>query len=445
MSRPHPALVVALLAAIGGFGVYEVGPSTLALRGRALLTPAATPAVPSRILVVLDTVRSERTSLCGYEQPTTPTLERLARQPGARHACRVYAPGDWTLPTHASFFTGLEVPEHGAHRLETEQELLPGLSLRPLDPGPTTLAEALAGQGFQTLAVSGNPVIGPETGLVRGFARYVTGPFGDLEGERLVEALEGSLLDLKRDRPLFLFLNIADAHEPWDRIPEGHAWLAPRPSMARNPRLWWAGDRSERPGYVAAIEPLYTWGVQRADQTLARSLEVLEDRGWLGPDALLVVTSDHGELLGEHGRVGHGLSLSEPNARVFLVATGPELPELPEPMSATEAHALLLEGDLAGHPVRATSVLDPIFLRTYGAEAAGLTAVARWEGWDKWVRGADGVDRFDLQQDPAELQPRPGAPDVLLEAFELLSEAAAQEPSGDAELVEMLKAAGYVD
>src|SRR5438093_3811689 len=69
---------------------------------------------PTIVFVVLDTVRADHTSLCGYGRPTTPTLQRLAKQ-GASYTCDAYAPGDWTLPTHASFFTGVDVVEHGAH------------------------------------------------------------------------------------------------------------------------------------------------------------------------------------------------------------------------------------------------------------------------------------------------------------------------------------------
>ena len=69
---------------------------------------------PNIVMIVLDTIRSDHLSICGYERPTTPVLEDLVRQAQAA-TCDAYAPGTWTLPSHASFFTGLSVPDHGAH------------------------------------------------------------------------------------------------------------------------------------------------------------------------------------------------------------------------------------------------------------------------------------------------------------------------------------------
>ncbi len=65
------------------------------------------------IFIVVDTLRADRTSLCGYALPTTPTLERLAAN-GASFTCDAHTPASWTLPSHASFFTGRDVSEHGA-------------------------------------------------------------------------------------------------------------------------------------------------------------------------------------------------------------------------------------------------------------------------------------------------------------------------------------------
>src|SRR5512138_3439180 len=69
------------------------------------------PARPNVVFVVLDTVRADHASLCGYERPTTPNLEQLAKL-GATFSCDAYAPGSWTLPSHASFFTGVDVATH---------------------------------------------------------------------------------------------------------------------------------------------------------------------------------------------------------------------------------------------------------------------------------------------------------------------------------------------
>jgi len=445
MNRPRLSLLLALLASAVLFAWLEVDRGAVERRVRATFTPSATPSAPSRVLVVLDTVRAERTSLCGYDHPTTPVLDALAARDDARTSCRAYTPGDWTLPSHASFFTGRQVLEHGAHRVAGGDDIGEWLSVRPLDDRLPTLAEELAEQGYQTVSVSGNPLLSHETGLVRGFERVRSGGFGDLEGERLVAALEDELLALDPSRPLFLFLNIADAHEPWDAIGEGHPWLAPRPGMARDLAAWWSGDPVRRERYLAALEPLYTHGVERADRTLGASLALLEERGWLGPDALLVVTSDHGELLGEHGLVGHGRTLLEPNNHVFLVAQGPGVPALGEPISALEAYPLVREGRTGGLPIESSCFSHAVYGQRYGSLAAGVNSVALWEGTTKWVRTGDQVLRYDLAADPGELAPLPGSPEVLEVQARRQRVVAQAEVEEDPELLEMLRAAGYID
>ena len=442
--RARLMLVFGLVAVVVLAVVDRIGLEALQRTARSTLAPVAAPPAPTRVLVVLDTVRADWASMCGHPQPTTPALDALAARPGARSTCRAYTPGSWTLPTHASFFTGRPVLDHGADFVDGGRTIME-LTVRPLDDRYPTLAEHHGALGYQTLAVSGNPVVGPLTGLSRGFERVRTGAFGQLEGDTLLTALEDELLGLDPERPLFLFLNIADAHEPWDASEAGHPWRPPRPATARDLERWWGAGSSEREGYLDAIVPLYGWGVQRADRTLARSLALLDERGWLGSDARLVVTSDHGELFGEHGLVDHGRTVIEPNNRVFLVAVGPELPELPEPVSALEVHALVRDGELASHRVLAPSFSDPSFRRSFGEQAAGSASVALWEGSTKWVRTGDEVLRYDLATDPGEVAPTPGPPELLQLEATRLQQLASEVSDPDPELIEMLRAAGYMD
>ncbi|MDP6933469.1 MAG: sulfatase-like hydrolase/transferase, partial [Myxococcota bacterium] len=84
---------------------------------------------PHSILIVLDTVRADRLSLCGYDRPTSPTLVSLARA-GFTSTCEAYTPGTWTLPSHASFFTGVDVLTHRAHALTDGIDDLSGTQAR---------------------------------------------------------------------------------------------------------------------------------------------------------------------------------------------------------------------------------------------------------------------------------------------------------------------------
>jgi hypothetical protein len=111
---------------------------------------------PSFVIVILDTVRADRTSAYGYERDTTPHLSGLAAR-GVRFDS-AYATGCWSLPSHASLFTGLTASRHGAHNEH--------LALEDHHP---TLAETLARHGYQTASFTANPWIGDGTGMARGF------------------------------------------------------------------------------------------------------------------------------------------------------------------------------------------------------------------------------------------------------------------------------------
>lgn len=126
----------------------------------------APPGRPGLVLfVVLDTVRADHTSLCGHDRPTTPFLQALAGQQGWSHTCGLVTPGTWTLPSHASFFTGLLPTEH---RLITKGH--------PLPPGVPTLAERFAAEGYQTVLLSANPTLNKASGIGRGFEVFESSP-----------------------------------------------------------------------------------------------------------------------------------------------------------------------------------------------------------------------------------------------------------------------------
>ena len=90
-------IYLVLIASVLGYLGYRLAPWPL---------PHATPGQPTVLLFVLDTVRSQSVSVCGYERPTTPYLDSL-RERGAQVYCHAYAPSSWTLPSHATFFTGV--------------------------------------------------------------------------------------------------------------------------------------------------------------------------------------------------------------------------------------------------------------------------------------------------------------------------------------------------
>jgi len=415
------------------------GALVLALAAASL---ARTRRPPDLIFVVLDTVRSASVSVCGYDRPTTPVLERL-RDEGWSVTCAGVSPGTWTTPSHASFLTGWPVPEfEGGRRVPSPDETLPG---------------QLAARAYQTVLVSGNMVLRKPDWMAGGFERSrIARDFDELDGEALSDAVAGELAAIDPTRPLFLFVNIADAHAPYPAIPDGIDWAPPQRPVQH--RLWTddtsaplhryvAGAMSEEDAarYRERLTNGYDHAVLQADRSLGALLDVLRDAGRLD-DARVVVTSDHGEFVGEHGLVGHGETLFEAGVRVPVLAFDSRraLPPFPEPFSALHAHALLLSGTFPADATAASVV-------AHRPDAPkGYDGVAVWGAGDTKLLWREGTfERFDLAGDPTESAPLPVGDHpqrAELDALVGRHRVALDAPdTADHETIELLRAAGYVE
>ena len=387
---------------------------------------------------------------------------------GAALHCRAYAPGSWTLPSHASFFTGLEPIEHGAHAITSGIADWSGMGSRsrPLREGIPTLAEAMVARGFRTLAVSGSPVVSEPMGLMRGFeATTVSQRWGDLYGEALAPAVT-TLLEAERDdRPLFLFVNIADAHQPWDAVPDDVGWVPPRRRVQWNktaPEGDWQRFVEGRmaPDEAAALTEravdVYDWAVFRADRVLGDLLQALEEGGHCESGCRFIITSDHGEYLGEHGLLDHGHHVHEANARVPVMVfdSRPEaaLPRFEEPaLSALEVYDLVLEGRRPSRPRRSSSQAWPHARRCRHVDGEGFcsTAVALWKGEERlsWVDQELGLARI-AGSGTTPVEPLP--PDhPRAKAITRLGEHAHRDTRDDhnvdQHVTELLESLGYLD
>lgn len=408
------------------------------------------------VFVVLDTVRSQSVSICGYERPTTPTLGLFVVEGRAAYTCGAVSPSTWTLPSHASFFTGLEQPEHGVGVGPGTVEF-PWGTASGLGPEAPTLAERFRERGYQTVLVSGNPFLSELSGLTRGFdVARVTKSFPRFFDEALDEALTETLeKDLVPGEPLFLFVNISDAHNPWNDVP-AVGWLPPRPGASGilERKLYESGELAPEDAeqLLAHVRDVYDYGVFRADRTLGRVLQLLRAEGLFEGSYRIVVTSDHGEYLGEHGRLLHGgPQLYEEVIRVpLLVQDSARTVELPAVLSATAVFELTLNGRLPPElPPRATTFSR----RPSGERSAGApcwqTTSALWLADGKLVCDMGEVVRFDLAADPRESRPLGAAGHPQLTPF--LAFARATEAAGlaveevDEEITRQLKAVGYLD
>jgi hypothetical protein len=266
-------------------------------------------------------------------------------------------------------------------------------------------------------------------------------------------------LALDPDRALFAFINIADPHAPWREIPENQGFLPVRASMMVDPARarFESGEMSEieAEAWLAHMSDVYDYSILRADRSLARVLAALGAEGWLDGEYRLVITSDHGEYLGEHRLVEHGRPFFyEPVTRVPLLyfSTEGEV-EIPDDVPSIAVHSLARDGVL---PEPLPDRLASVFRK--GSEASSpdvpcsSSSAALWLGESKLVANQGEVLRFDLRADPGENQPLPAgdhpAAAELLEYCRALDRAHASRPVPDAELSdelsEQLKALGYL-
>jgi arylsulfatase len=265
---------------------------------------AAAP-VPDVALVVIDTLRADALSCYGNPRPTTPGLDRLAREGLLFEELLAHAPN--TAPSHASLFTGLHPWAHATSNAR-HPEFGPGA----LDDRFVTLAERFAAAGYQTAAITDGLVLGPRWNLLQGFEHVQH----DTAGVRAKVDQALALLEEGRDgRPLFLFLHTYQVHMPYT-APEPYARrfdpdyvgvlsatdAAIRESWNEHgepPSLSLVRDQASfTPRDMEHLVALYHGELLYTDHELQRLWPLLTD-------ALVVVTSDHGEEFGEHGQIGH--------------------------------------------------------------------------------------------------------------------------------------------
>jgi arylsulfatase A-like enzyme len=344
------SLVATILLTIGGRDWSEH-------RQKSAL-PTAPAGARNVLLVVWDTVRSANTSLYGYRRATTPNLQRLASR-GVRFEL-AFSTSSWTLPSHASMFTG-----RWPHELRVNWKA-------PMRDDVPTLAGYLASRGYDTAGFVANlDYCNRETGLARGFAhyedyqptlfdiltRYValgrrievsswasaiesflekhTGRWYDVlprskEHDKTADAINKSFLGWLGERPetrrpFFAFLNYNDAHTPYEVPDPSIPGFGSRPSSASQRQILRSFTGVDK--FALSVEDVrmaadvYDDCIFYLDLKLGLLLDELSRRGVL-ENTLVIVASDHGEHLGDHGLFFHGGSLYRQLVQVPLLIAG---------------------------------------------------------------------------------------------------------------------------
>lgn len=324
---------------------------------------------PNIFLIVADSLRADHLSCYGYHRHTTPRLDAIART-GTLYAAAI-SPAAWAPASHASLLTGLPPSRHGVTRLRPE-----------LDPSVPTLPETLRELGYRTFGLSSSYWVSAATGFHRGFdvflqswqrcqtetnlplerqrrrdPGYRPGHSARPAPERLrtrVNQAEAAFRRYSRSvlaldkgarranrtvrqwartwagsaRPVFAFINYIEAHLPYAAPPpyrDRH--LGDRkPQQARGvnqrPFKLLRGQTNMAPEDFEILGRLYDGEVTYTDHRLGELVDTLDATGLLD-DAVVAITSGHGENLGDHGLMDHMFSVHDSIVRVPLVVRYP--------------------------------------------------------------------------------------------------------------------------
>jgi arylsulfatase A-like enzyme len=262
------------------------------------------------ILISIDTLRADHLHCYGYERETSPNIDRVASESIVFE--NAVSQSAWTLPAHASMMTGLLPSEHGLIFYDNE-----GLNnmkeFGTLDGNITTLAEILKTFAYTNVSYNGGAWIDPAFGLRQGFDLYRWG------GRYFKYNVPKSIGWIKANpgKKFFLFLHAFDVHAPYNASPEFNVFYKYRgPSEAEEITLDMIKSL-ESPEYEYIVSQ-YDAGIRRADHELGQLFELLDETE-LSEKTILIITSDHGEMLGERGKWDHIYPLYEELIRVPLI------------------------------------------------------------------------------------------------------------------------------
>ncbi len=378
---------------------------------------------PNVVLITLDTTRTDRLSCYGYDRPTSPSIDAFTEE--ATLYEDAVAPSIWSLPSHASLFTGMYPHEHGATFISPF-----------LDDGPT-LAEQLSEAGYRTTGIAPSFVVRPSAGLDRGFESFQTPQviqlpepligvyqqYTDIVGSartlrktsesiwrlyrdifqskerpeqewkrsiRTVEQAEAEIRD--REEPFFLFLNLMDPHlphHPEARFQEGFVDEDLDAEAPKHPDRYNVGDRELTEDQQKLLSQLYDADIRALDHRVGRVLDTLRDEG-IYDETMVVLVGDHGEHLGEDGLIGHEYSVREEIVSVPLVIKSPgqtSQRRISEPVETRKVYHTILDATVGDIDA---SLEDPGDGPVFGEYFAPMVdvEVARREGRLEYVKDA---------------------------------------------------------
>jgi arylsulfatase A-like enzyme len=423
----------------------------------------------SVVLVVVDTWRADHLGFHGYPRATTPALEPWLERAAVFE--RALATAGWTLPSFGSLFTG-HIPSRHAAGLLLEAGEKPQFAF--LDGSERPLGERLSQAGFATAGVVNNPFLHPGFGLSRGFETwdYVFGNYSNTARASQIVHWGFRWLDARDERPFLLLLHLFDPHLSYDpppavrgRFTGGYKGRFELPFTGfGDANAGWMPPAPEDRRFVADA---YDEELLFVDRELGRLLAGLQQRGLL-EDTLVVLTSDHGEELFDHGGFEHGHTLFQELLHVPLIFWGPGVApgRIDEPVSLVDVLPTLLDAlglpadaDLAGRslwPLLTERARPPetSFFAEGTLHGIDRKALVRWP-WKLVASEGEAPRLYDLSRDPGEQRDLAAAePDRVAQLLKELGDGVARAAAGrstqvparvDAEIRKQLEALGYLD
>jgi hypothetical protein len=410
------------------------------------------------LFVVVDALRADMLGSYGQPLPLTPNLDRFAERSWlAEHAWAQYT---WTTPSFVSYMLSQHARTHGY----TYDTRVTSKDTETLSDAVPTLAEVLQSNGYVTGGVTANARIRPELGVTRGFERWI---MPGQDSQVVKRALEDLAAWPDDGAPNFFYVHLMTTHVGLSPSAEAQKVAGVKVDLPAQGVTYWgsasAEDRAKsQKAHDAMFQDAYTASVNDADRYFQQILEGLEASG-LADDTAVIFTSDHGELIGEHGEMGHGNFVFEPLTAVPLIVSlpGTGSGRIDDRVSQLiDLGPTLLEYlDL---PVPAewqgSSLLKPPSRPAAASERLNMVAFSSDGRWKVIETGAH-QDGYDLQADPGEESPiRDGASPELQAVLDYsaawqqavpkgTNEGEQLEVSTEAEQkeLEMLKELGYIE
>jgi len=356
-------------------------PPPQAFWGNPVLESTARAERPTLIVISIDCLRADHVGVYGYEKPTTPSIDELAKE--AVVFRRASSASSWTIPSHMSMFTGLPPLLHGVS--ESQDRYWAGTAKR-LAPSVPYLAEIFAREGYETAGAVSSVAMSQVYGFERGFGVYRLHPAN--AAEVVDSALDLASRALGRDQ--FLFLHFIDAHWPYLPMVEFREYarefldrFPPRPQDISDLTRRLSGKAEKaRPEDADFALSLYDAAIAHVDRELGRFFRELRSLG-LYEDSLILLTSDHGESFHDHRTWGHGRNLYQELTHVPLIVKWPRS-ALKGDVQAPVGHVdffptLLEEAGIAPPPNEGVS-LRVAFERGRGASSSRtLVTDVSWE------------------------------------------------------------------